>query len=152
MRKEMCKWWGSAITKGARINAQRVEGGTTKTRWFIGVKEVCRNFYLRARGIHHEHARKIEIELLEKKHTVRAVVEDRALKKQKENKTELVIKDWLVSYSRRFNEQSSTEHKVTVLPFLCTISTRKTSRIRKIFKIKTNLSHLPNLGNYLTCT
>ena len=45
------------------------------------------------------------------------MVQDRALKKQKENKTELIIKDWLVSYSRRVNEQSSTEQKMTVLPF-----------------------------------
>ena len=39
LRKEVCKWWGAAVTKGARdsllshdilMNAQRVEGGGTK--------------------------------------------------------------------------------------------------------------------------
>jgi hypothetical protein len=96
LRDEMSKWWGPNITKSARdsllghdilLNAVRIyEGQKARVRWFIGDKEVCRNFYFRARGIHHELARKIEKELLEERQTIPAVVKDRNLKIEKGNK------------------------------------------------------------------
>ena len=86
-------------------------------RWFIRNKEVCRNFYLRARGIHHELARRIEKKVLEKRFAVAAVVNDRVLKKEKGNTTELIIKDWLRNYASQFNERSSME-EVKVLPYI----------------------------------
>jgi hypothetical protein len=125
LREEMTKWWGPKVSKPARdsmlahdilLNAVRVDLLKPTARWFIGKKEVCRNFYLRARGTHHELARRIEKKVLEKRFAIAAVVKDRVLKKEKGNTTELIIKDWLRNYASQFNERSSME-EVTVLPY-----------------------------------
>ena len=126
LREQLEKWWGANATKEWRdselaheilLHAQKIEGQKTKARWFIGDKQVCRNFYLRVRGIHHEFVRKMEKQLLEHSNSIRSVVKDKTVKKEKENVRKMVVKDWLYNYSRKFCEQSSTEKNVTVLPF-----------------------------------
>ena len=121
----MVKWWGEGVTSAHRnsllaheilLNAKRIDGKEPKASWFVGEKEVCRNFYLRARGVHHELARTTEKALLSQKTSVQGLVKERRLPKEKENTRGHIIKDWLQSYSKRFAEKSSTD-KITVLPF-----------------------------------
>ena len=125
LRGEMVKWWGEGVTSAHRnsllaheilLNAKRIDGKEPKASWFVGEKEVCRNFYLRARGVHHELARTTEKALLSQKTSVQGLVKERRLPKEKENTRGHIIKDWLQSYSKRFAEKSSTD-KITVLPF-----------------------------------
>ena len=52
------------------LNAKRIDGKEPKASWFVGEKEVSRNFYLRVRGVHHELARTTEKALLSQKTSV----------------------------------------------------------------------------------
>ena len=79
LREQLEKWWGANATKEWRdselaheilLHAQKNEGQKTKARWFIGDKQVCRNFYLRVRGIHHKFVRKMEKQLLEHSNSI----------------------------------------------------------------------------------
>ena len=90
-------WW--------RESPQRVVTG----------KQVCRNFYLRAHGIHHGFARKMERVILEQNRSTLSVEKDQRQTKEKELTRPEVIKDKLRDDSHRFYEKSSTE-KVIVLP------------------------------------
>ena len=75
-----------------------------------------RNFDLRAHGIHHEFARKMERDILKQNRSTLSVEKDQQQTKEKEIIHPVVIKDWLRDYSQRFSEKSSTE-KVIVLPY-----------------------------------
>ena len=59
LKEEMNQWWGPAVTYVHRTAlvyddlkgwAIRREGGHHEVRWFIANKQVCRNFWLQARG------------------------------------------------------------------------------------------------------
>ena len=74
----MNQWWGPAVTNVHRTAlvyddlkdwAIRREDGTCEVRWFIANKQVCRNFWLRARGQHHETIRKLENQFLKETRT-----------------------------------------------------------------------------------
>jgi hypothetical protein len=125
LREEMKKWWGLNVRNHERhtllasdilTNCVKHEGKDTTARWFVGDKQVCRSFYLRARGMHHELLRKTEKKLLKEKQTIAGVVEDKFIKKEKEEAVSLGVRDWLSNYAKRFNEKSPTDG-VSVLPF-----------------------------------
>lgn len=99
LREQVEKWWGVNATKEWRdselgheilLPAQKIEGQETKARWFIGDKQVSRNFYLRVRGIHHEFVRKMENQVLEHNNSIRSVVKGKTMKKEKR-----MCKKWL---------------------------------------------------------
>jgi hypothetical protein len=184
LREELCKWWGPDVSKTARdsllahellTNAEKHEGKAIQAAWFVGPKKVCRNFYLRARGMHHEHVRRMQKELLHKQFSVTAVIKDRENKKEKENKTELAFKDWLVSFSSKFNEKSSTDDKHTVLPFRNVkplynqyvndfqmdeflqsrpqpLSSSQFGKLFNMFSNQLNIRLTRNTGDFLSCT
>ena len=117
----------------------------------------------------------MEKQLLEHSNSIRSVVKEKTVKKEKENVRKMVVKDWLYNYSRKFCEQSSTEKNVTVLPFRnvrpiynvykldfesdVSLRTQKqplsSSQFYKLFNIYSNELKIwlkRNTGEFLSCT
>ena len=83
---ELQKWWGNESSNIARDAflyddlkdwSIRKEDGTYELRWFIAQRQVCRNFYLRARGMHHSHVQKLQNQILKEKRTFTSLNLDR---------------------------------------------------------------------------
>ena len=83
---EMEQWWGGKSNNVHRDTllyadlkdwAVKKADGSFELRWFIANRQVCRNFYLRARGQHHTHVSKMETQVLYEKRTLVSVSIDR---------------------------------------------------------------------------
>lgn len=125
LKDELQKWWGPSISKCDRRtmladdimrHTGTVAGGKPQTQYFVGDKQVCRNFYLRARGMHHETLRLLEKELLVEKRSMLSIALD-TRKQQKQSSTRYAnIKVWLQDYAAKMGEKSSMDTE-TVLPY-----------------------------------
>ena len=124
---EMETWWGdksnniirdSLLCNDIKDWAIKQEDGTYKLRWFIANRQVCRNFYLRARGQHHSHVQKLEKQILHEKRTVVSVNLDRYdMKDSRKSPKKDGIVAWLSMFKKQVGAELMPGEDVVVLPY-----------------------------------
>ena len=108
LEREMTKWWGTSVSNDKRtvmLGEELMkfvdwnEDGSRKQRYRILGEEVCRNFYLRARGMHHSTCDKIETDIFCKDRSLLSLGSDlrtiNLTKSEKRNELEA----WLDEYA-----------------------------------------------------
>lgn len=126
LRDEMEAWWGEGITKQHRKimlhdetkeNALKLEGNPTfKFRYFIQTRQVCRNFYLRCRGIVSSTLHSAQQDVQQNKCSNLSVGENKISFKETNSKGKTEIKCWIEQYGSQCGDKMPHE-QVTVLPY-----------------------------------
>lgn len=132
LQEQLNLWWGDdsdnvkrdvLLCDDLKDWSVQKEDGTHELRWFISNREVCRNFYLRARGMHHSHVLKLQNEFLHKKRTHLSAVFDRYEQKDSKpspKRDELVA--WLKLFKKHVGGEPMPNEDVTILPYRNKIS------------------------------
>ena len=125
--EELQKWWGEESNNVKRdvflYNdlkdwSIKNEDGTFQLRWFISSRQVCRNFYLRARGMHHSHVLKLQKQILHENRTSLSINLDRYERKDEKaspKKDEIVA--WLSVFKKYVGGEQMPDEDFTVLPY-----------------------------------
>ena len=129
MRQEMQKWWGNGVNESARTSLlcedlrkglTLVEDGTYVQKYIINDKEVCRNFYLRARGQHNQKVFMFEKQILQG----RSSALGEALKNHRNNdkktgrsEKQMELVRWITLFAKHVGDKMPDECDVTVLPY-----------------------------------
>lgn len=126
LKQEMQVWWGEATNNTNRVArlyddlkdwSIKKEDGSYEIRWFIDNREVCRNFYLRARGMQHETVRKLTNQFLKEKRTYLSAVCDKQIPKDDKQaplRDEIVA--WMSIFCKHVGDKLP-DQQITVLPY-----------------------------------
>jgi hypothetical protein len=126
LQNELKKWWGDDSGNNTRTAmlmedlkdwSVKSEGGPEEVRWFILNRQVCRNFYLRARGMTHETVRKLTKQLFEDNCAFLSVLGDTHESKElKRSPKRDEIVAWLSLFANHVGDKLPDED-ITVLPY-----------------------------------
>ena len=126
IKTELQEWWGakSSYAHQRTLLGQDIltkcikkDDGTYEQRYFIADKQVCRNFYMRARGVHNGTLFAMEKDVLSKQTSI--LGEAFAKKKPKDKavaqkKNEILA--WLLLFAKYVGDKPPNE-SITVLPY-----------------------------------
>ena len=99
LQHEIDAWWGATTSKSLRANNLYkdilfgYDKSTTTQKWFIGDKEVCKNFYVRARGIARTTVEKCQREVLSEQCSFLNAVEGVACTSKSTDGTKALLRD-----------------------------------------------------------
>ena len=125
VREDMIEWWGehadSTLRRGLlyediKLGTEVAEDGTLKPqRWFIRNKQVCRNFYMRARGAQKETVQRL-VEEISNGCSYLGATFDRKENPERPSPKKEDITSWLDTFLKGVGEKLPNE-EVTVVPY-----------------------------------
>ena len=122
----MIEWWGeqadSTLRRGllyedVKLGTEVAEDGSLKPqKWFIRNKQVCKNFYLRARGAQKETVRRLQSQICNDNLSYLGATIDHHSQKERESRLRDDITSWLETFAKVVGEKLP-EETCTVLPY-----------------------------------
>jgi hypothetical protein len=126
IRGELEEWWGvksnyahqiSLLSDDLRLNCVRHEDQKLEIKYFVAGKQVCRDFYMCARGVHNSKLFQFEQNLVHNKSSsIGAAFQDRKTSDKVEPRKKNEIKTWLLLFAKYVGDKPPNEC-VAVLPY-----------------------------------
>ena len=182
INNELNQWWGvgcsystqrTLLVEDISTNCTRKDDGTYEQRYFVAGKQVCRSFYMRARGIHNGTLFAVEKDVLSKSCSMLGgVLKDRKVSDKASNFKKNEVRSWILLFAKHVGDKAPNE-TVTVLPYRQVLPIWQEyvddieagdgqfgkpcglTHFRNIFN-KVSVQHkirlLRNTGSFVTCT
>ena len=125
VKQQLNNWWGlptssyasqrTLLWEDIATNCIKNNDGTVTHRYFIGEKQVCRSFYMRARGIHNGTLFEMESDIRKKKtQGLGAILKDQKLSENTRGQKIRDMKTWLTLFCKHVGDKVPVENMIVV--------------------------------------